>query len=81
MFNSTIEVNFPKLRENTHIGARKTPTRQDQNKKHFIAYYSQKLNIQNIEKILKAARDKTQGKPIRTNTEFSMETPKVKKVF
>lgn len=56
MFNSTIEVNFPKLRENTHIGARKTPARQEQNKKHFIAYYSQKLNIQNIEKNIESCK-------------------------
>ena len=57
----------------------RTPNRLDQKKSpHHIIIKT--LNIQNKERILKAAREKEQvaykGRPIRNTPDFSMETLK-----
>jgi hypothetical protein len=55
----------------------RTPNCQDQKNKHLQAYHKA-LNIQNKERILKAAKEKRQvtnkGKPIRTAADFSRQT-------
>ena len=87
IFNKTIEENFPNLKKDIPMKvqeAYRTTNRLDQKIKkspHHIVIKMQ--NIQNKERILRAAKEKGQvkykGKPIRITPNFSMETMKARR--
>ncbi|KAL6087914.1 hypothetical protein STEG23_008170 [Scotinomys teguina] len=81
IFNKIIEENFPNLKKEPPIKiqeAYRTPNRLDPQKKSSHHIIIKTLNIQNKERILRAAKEKGQltykGKPIRITPDFSMET-------
>ncbi len=86
IFNKIIEENFPNLKKDIPLKvqeAYRTPNRLDQKKtspRHIII---KTQNIQNKERILRAAKEKGQvtykGKPIRLTPDFSMETMKARR--
>ncbi|KAL6090569.1 hypothetical protein STEG23_009418, partial [Scotinomys teguina] len=81
IFNKIIEENFPNLKKEPPIKiqeAYRTPNRLDPQKKSSRHIIIKTLNIQNKERILRAAKEKGQltykGRPIRITPDFSMET-------
>ncbi|KAL6049826.1 hypothetical protein STEG23_009929 [Scotinomys teguina] len=81
IFNKIIEENFPNLKKEPPIKiqeAYRTPNRLDPQKKSSHHIIIKTLNIQNKERILRAAKEKGQltykGRPIRITPDFSMET-------
>ncbi|KAL6039065.1 hypothetical protein STEG23_008290 [Scotinomys teguina] len=81
IFNKIIEENFPNLKKEPPIKiqeAYRTPNRLDLQKKSSRHIIIKTLNIQNKERILRAAKEKGQltykGRPIRITPDFSMET-------
>ncbi|ERE70281.1 LINE-1 type transposase domain-containing protein 1 [Cricetulus griseus] len=83
IFSKIIEENFPNLKKDMPMKiqeAYRTPNRLNQKRSpcHIII---KTPNIQNKEKILRAAKEKDQvtykGKPIRITPDFSMEKPEV----
>ncbi|KAL6081673.1 hypothetical protein STEG23_005580 [Scotinomys teguina] len=82
IFNKIIEENFPNLNKEIPIKiqeAHRTPNRLDPQKKSSRYIIIKTLNIQNKEKILRAAKEKGQltykgSRPIRITPDFSMET-------
>ncbi|KAL6085855.1 hypothetical protein STEG23_033186 [Scotinomys teguina] len=81
IFNKIIEENFPNLKKEPPIKiqeAYRTPNRLDPQKKSSRHIIIKTLNIQNKERILRAAKEKGQltykGRPIRITSDFSMET-------
>ncbi|KAL6076002.1 hypothetical protein STEG23_007609 [Scotinomys teguina] len=81
IFNKIIEENFPNLKKEPPIKiqeAYRTPKRLDPQKKSSRHIIIETLNIQNKERILRAAKEKGQltykGRPIRITPDFSMET-------
>ncbi|OPX54009.1 RBD-like domain-containing protein [Oceanospirillum multiglobuliferum] len=85
IFNKIIEENFPNLKKEIPMKiqeAYRTPNRLDQKKiSHHIIIKT--LNIQNKERLLRAAKEKSQvtykDRPLRTTSDFSMEIPKASK--
>ncbi|KAL6042861.1 hypothetical protein STEG23_007546, partial [Scotinomys teguina] len=80
IFNKIIEENFPNLKKEPPIKiqeAYRTPNRLDPQKKSSRHIIIKTLNIQNKERILRAAKEKGQltykGRPIRITPDFSME--------
>ena len=88
LFNEIIPENFPNLKnemENQVQEAYRTPNIQNYNRptpRHIIKKIS---NIQNKDRILKAAREKNQitfrGKPIRISPDFSIQTLKSRRTW
>ncbi|KAL6073377.1 hypothetical protein STEG23_013708 [Scotinomys teguina] len=81
IFNKIIEENFPNLKKEPLMKiqeAYRTPNRLDPQKKSSCHIIIKTLNIQNKERILRAAKEKGQltykGRPIRIAPDFSMET-------
>ncbi|KAL6054958.1 hypothetical protein STEG23_030485, partial [Scotinomys teguina] len=81
IFNKIIEENFPNLKKEPPIKiqeAYRTPNRLDPQKKSSRHIIIKTLNIQNKERILRAAKEKGQltykGRPIRITPDFSVET-------
>ncbi|KAL6041447.1 hypothetical protein STEG23_023562 [Scotinomys teguina] len=81
IFNKIIEENIPNLKKEPPIKtqeAYRTPNRLDPQKKSSRHIIIKTLNIQNKERILRAAKEKGQltykGRPIRITLDFSMET-------
>jgi hypothetical protein len=81
IFNKTIEENFSSLKKEMTINiqeAYRTPNRLDQKRKSSCHIIIKPLNVQNKERILKAARGKGQitykGRPIKITPDFSTET-------
>jgi len=81
IFKKIIEENVPDLRMELSIKkqeAYRTPSRLNQKRKSPYYIIIKILNMQNKERILKAARIKGQGtfngKPVRNTFDFSMET-------
>ncbi|KAL6088973.1 hypothetical protein STEG23_021130 [Scotinomys teguina] len=81
IFNKIIEENFPNLKKEPPIKtqeAYRTPNRLDPQKNSSHHIIIKTLNIQNKERILRAAKEKGQltykGRPIRITPYFSMET-------
>ncbi|KAL6087923.1 hypothetical protein STEG23_014461 [Scotinomys teguina] len=86
IFNKIIEENFPNLKNEPPIKiqeAYRTPNRLDPQKKSSHHIIIKTLNIQNKERILRAAKEKGQltykGRPIRITPDFSMETLKARR--
>jgi hypothetical protein len=83
IFNTIIAENFPNLEKERVIQvpeAFTTPNRQDKKRRSLRDMVVKTLNIQNKERILKAAREKQEvtykGKPIGITADFSTETLK-----
>ncbi|KAL6037201.1 hypothetical protein STEG23_016771 [Scotinomys teguina] len=81
IFNKIIEENFPNLKKEPPIKiqeAYRIPNRLAPQKKSSSHIIIKTLNIQNKERILRAAKEKGQltykGRPIRITSDFSMET-------
>ncbi|KAL6030409.1 hypothetical protein STEG23_017097 [Scotinomys teguina] len=81
IFNNIIKENCPNLKKEPPIKiqeAYRTPNRLEPQKKSSHHIIIKTLNIQNNERILRAAKEKGQltykGRPIRITPEFSMET-------
>lgn len=88
ILNKIIEENFPNLKKEMPINiqeAYRTPNRIDQKRKTARHIIIKTQNMQNKEKILKAAREKGQitfnGKPIRITPDFSAETIKARRAW
>ncbi|ERE69936.1 LINE-1 type transposase domain-containing protein 1 [Cricetulus griseus] len=86
IFNKIIEENFPNLQKDMPMKvqeAYRTPNRLDNKKKSPQHIIIKTPNLQNKEKILRAAKEKGQvtykGKPIRITPDFSMETLKARR--
>jgi hypothetical protein len=80
LFNKIIPENFPNLEKEKNIQvqeAYRTPNHHDQNRNTSRHIIIKTLNIQNKERILKAAKEKRQvtykGKPIRITADFSTQ--------
>ncbi|KAL6084523.1 hypothetical protein STEG23_028881 [Scotinomys teguina] len=81
IFNKIIEENFPNLKKEPPIRiqeAYRAPNRLDPQKKSSRHIIIKTLNIQNKERILRAAKEKGQltykGRPIRITPDFTVET-------
>jgi hypothetical protein len=77
IFNKIIEENFPNLKKEMAINIQevyRTPNRLDQKRKSSHHIIIKTINVQNKERILKAARGKEQvtykGRPIRIKPDF-----------
>ena len=88
IFKKIIEENFPNLKKEMSINiqeAYRTPNRLDQKRNTSRHIIVKTLNLQNKEKILKAAREKGQvtyeGRPIRITPDFSSETMKARRAW
>lgn len=88
IFKKIIEENFPNLKKEISINiqeAYRTPNRLDQKRNTSRHIIVKTLNIQNKERILKAAREKGQvtyeGRPIRITPDFSSETMKARRAW
>ncbi|MBV2134755.1 hypothetical protein KRX52_18445, partial [Pseudomonas sp. MAP12] len=86
IFNKIIEENFPNLKKDMPMKvqeAYRMPNRVDHKRKSPRHIIIKTPNVQNKEKILRAAREKGQvtykGKPIRITPNFSMETLKARR--
>ena len=86
IFNKIIEENFPNLKKDVPMKtqeAYRTPNRLDQEKKSPHHIIINTLNMQNKERILRAAKEKYQvtykGRPIRITPDFSMEKLKARR--
>jgi hypothetical protein len=88
VFNKTLEENFPNPKKEMDIKvqeAYRTPNKWDQKRKSSCHMSIKTLNAQSKERILKAAREKSQvtykGRPIRIAANFSTETMKARRVW
>ena len=79
IFNKIIEENFLNLKKEVAIKVQdtyRTPNKWDQKSKSSCHIIMKTLNVQNKERIFKAAREKYQvtckGKPIRVTPDFSL---------
>ncbi|KAL6073026.1 hypothetical protein STEG23_000444 [Scotinomys teguina] len=88
IFNKIIEENFPNLNKEIPIKIQetyRTPNRLDPQKKSSRHIIIKTLNMQNKERILRAAKEKGQltykGRPIRITPDFSMEDLASQKVL
>ena len=86
IFNIIIEEKFPDLKKNMHMWMDTRSlenTKETGSKKSSRHIIIKTLNLQNKERILRAAKKKAQvtckGRPIRITTDFSMETMKVRR--
>jgi hypothetical protein len=88
VFNKIIKENFPNLKKEMAIKVQetyRTPNKWDQKRKPSCHIIIKTLNAQNKERILKAAREKSQVtykcRPIRVTPNFSTESMKVRRAW